>query len=195
TLPAYITGAMSHSRWAMVILLIVLGVMAATIVFSYLFLWTVSPEIWPGRDAPVVSAGVRLAAIALYLAAMALMILAGRMLPGDGKGRARSVAAIFIAAAMLAAAFVVEFQGYRASGVKPAVDAHGAILHAAVGLQGLLVASAILMTGFVLLRILRRRTDALWRNSFDNAALYFHFTAATGITFAAFFHLFPWLAG
>lgn len=195
-LPTYMTGAMSHSRWAMVILLIVLGVMAATLVFSYLFLWTVSPDIWPARGTEVVPAGTRLAAILLYLIAMALVMAAGRMLPRAARpGRALSLVGIAVGIAALVAAWLVEFRGYLASGLGPVDDAHGAILYAAISFQGLLVMTGLIMGGYLLLRLLAGKLDAQRRVAFDNTALFWYFTGATGIGLAAFFHLFPWLAG
>lgn len=195
-LPTHMTGAMSHSRWAMVILLIVLGVMAVTLVFSYLFLWTVSPEIWPGGDREIVATPSRLAVIALYLVAIGLVIAAGYMLPESVTGtRTRPLVEIGLAMAALVAAFLVEFRAYIEAGIRPTDDAHGAILYAAIGFQGLLVAAGLLMGGYMILRLLKGFVTAERRASFDNAALYWLFTAATGIGFAAFFHVFPWAAG
>src|SRR3546814_9830316 len=46
-LPVYVTGPTSHSWWAMVVLLLVIGTIFVSLVFSYLYLWTVSPDVWP----------------------------------------------------------------------------------------------------------------------------------------------------
>lgn len=43
-LPVHMTGASSHSWWAMIVLILVSGSMFASLLFAYLFLWTVSPR-------------------------------------------------------------------------------------------------------------------------------------------------------
>ena len=45
--PTYVSGPLSHSWWAMVVLLLVAGSLYLAYVFSYLYLWTVSPQVWP----------------------------------------------------------------------------------------------------------------------------------------------------
>lgn len=45
--PVYVQGPESHSWWAVVVLLLVDGTAFACLIFTYLFLWTVSPEVWP----------------------------------------------------------------------------------------------------------------------------------------------------
>ena len=49
-LPTYVSGPLSHSWWAMVVLLLVAGSLYLAYVFSYLYLWTVSPQVWPKPD-------------------------------------------------------------------------------------------------------------------------------------------------
>ncbi|MET0337383.1 MAG: cbb3-type cytochrome c oxidase subunit I, partial [Caulobacter sp.] len=44
--PTYVTGPSSHGWWAMIILLIVIGMIFAMLVFSYLFLWSRRPDLW-----------------------------------------------------------------------------------------------------------------------------------------------------
>ena len=50
-LPTYVSGPTSHSWWAMVVLMLVAGSLYLAFVFSYLYLWTVSPQVWPKPDA------------------------------------------------------------------------------------------------------------------------------------------------
>ena len=49
-LPTYVSGSSSHSWWAMVIVLLVAGALYLSYVFSYLYLWTVSPQVWPAAN-------------------------------------------------------------------------------------------------------------------------------------------------
>jgi Heme/copper-type cytochrome/quinol oxidases, subunit 1 len=49
-LPVYVTGPMSHSWWAMGVLILVAASLFASLVFTYFFLWTVSPQLWPAGE-------------------------------------------------------------------------------------------------------------------------------------------------
>src|SRR5690606_10197556 len=78
-LPTYVSGSLSHSWWAMVVLLLVAASLYLAYVFSYLYLWTVSPAVWPDSSY-LPSATWPLAAAALLLASSGLLALAGRTL-------------------------------------------------------------------------------------------------------------------
>src|SRR5690606_18337292 len=45
-LPTYVTGPRTHGWWAMVILLIVIGMIFLMALFSYLYLYGIHPEFW-----------------------------------------------------------------------------------------------------------------------------------------------------
>src|SRR5690606_6774655 len=49
-LPTYMSGPMSHSWWAMVVLMLVASALYLSYVFSYLYLWTVAPSGWPALE-------------------------------------------------------------------------------------------------------------------------------------------------
>lgn len=51
-LPTYMSGPTSHSWWAMVVLMFVAASLYLAYVFSYLFLWVVSPEVWAPIGSP-----------------------------------------------------------------------------------------------------------------------------------------------
>ncbi|RYE93270.1 MAG: hypothetical protein EOO78_27390 [Oxalobacteraceae bacterium] len=80
-LPVYLNGPSSHSWWAMVILIMVSGSIFASLLFAYLFLWTVSPDVWPAADRlpalawPLASAGLLAASGALVAYAAAVYML------------------------------------------------------------------------------------------------------------------------
>ena len=44
SVPAYMTGPVSHAWWATVILMLVAGSLYLSFVFSYLYIWTVAPQ-------------------------------------------------------------------------------------------------------------------------------------------------------
>src|SRR3546814_10377263 len=48
-LPTYVTGPRTHGWWAMVILLIVIGMIFLMTIFSYLYLYGIHPQFWTDR--------------------------------------------------------------------------------------------------------------------------------------------------
>src|SRR3546814_8949309 len=46
-LPVYMLGNRSHAIWAVWVLIVVIGMIFACMVFSYLYLWSVQPDRWP----------------------------------------------------------------------------------------------------------------------------------------------------
>ena len=71
---------LSHSWWAMVVLLLVCGALYLSYVFSYLYIWTVSPQRLAGRRG-IAGRGISGPASAMLLASSGLALsLAGRRL-------------------------------------------------------------------------------------------------------------------
>src|SRR5690606_12123677 len=72
TVPTYAGGPSSHGWWAGVITLVVAGMVAALIGFSYVFLWSRNPDLWappPGlASLGVVIAGYVAAALLAWSA-------------------------------------------------------------------------------------------------------------------------------
>ena len=55
-LPTYMSGPQSHSWWAMIVLMLVAGSLYLAYVFSYIYVWTVAPAVWPSaRGQPLPS--------------------------------------------------------------------------------------------------------------------------------------------
>ncbi|MGH8733518.1 MAG: cbb3-type cytochrome c oxidase subunit I, partial [Burkholderiales bacterium] len=80
TVPVYVTGPASHSWWAMVSLLLVAGMLFASLVFSYLYLWTVSPQVWPAGNEALPAPLYPLTAGALLAVSSAAIAYASRAL-------------------------------------------------------------------------------------------------------------------
>ena len=91
-LPTYATGPLSHSWWAMVVLLLVAGSLYLAYVFSYLYLWTVSPQVWP-RPEQLPPIAWPLMSGALLAASSGFIFLASRVLPVGSRNNAAFVAA------------------------------------------------------------------------------------------------------
>ena len=94
-LPTYASGPMSHSWWAMVVLLLVAGSLYLAYVFSYLYLWTVSPQVWPAAELP--STLWPFAAAVLLLMSGGAANVVSRTLPTQNASRAGFSAALVLA--------------------------------------------------------------------------------------------------
>jgi hypothetical protein len=119
--PVYASGPSSHSWWATVILLLVAGALFGCLLFSYLYLWTVSPQVWPS-DLPPLEYPIA-AAVLLVLSSVAVVFANHRIYTG-----------LIVAIALLGAAFAIELYAHRA--LEPTASSYGALIYAFVGLQG-----------------------------------------------------------
>jgi cytochrome c oxidase subunit I+III len=188
--PVYATGAMSHSWWAMVVLMLVAGSLYGCLIFSYLYLWTVSPGVWPSPG-QVPTVIYPLASAALLAASSVAWGFSNRALK-----RQRSslmVCGVLAAIVFIAAAFAVDLHAHR--GLSPTESSYGAIVHLAVSLAGFYGAVVITMALFALARHAAGLLDRVRRVSFDNARIFWHYTVGQSLVGLALVHGFPRLAG
>ncbi len=187
-LPAYMSGPRSHSWWAMVILMLVAGSVYGCVVFSYLYLWTVSPDAWPTPDRlPGIPAFVVPAA--LFAASSAAIGVAHRAL---ARGRS-PLPAVAAAIALFAAAFAADLHGHR--GLSPAQSSYGAVVYLVVSLAGFYGAVSIVLALLAAARYAKGLLDRVRRVTFDNARLFWHYSVAQSLVGLALVHGFPRLAG
>ncbi len=194
-LPVYLNGPSSHSWWAMVILIMVSGSIFASLLFAYLFLWTVSPDVWPAADRlpalawPLASAG-------LLAASGALVAYAGRRLKQDEPGRQRPLqVSLAIALVMLVAAVVVEWYGQMQTGLRPQQTAYAAAVYMLISLQGFFVLIMLFMGIYTIARSLCGLLGPERRVTFENTMLFWYYTVAQGLIALALVHSFPRLVG
>jgi cytochrome c oxidase subunit I+III len=193
-LPTYVSGPLSHSWWAMVVLLLVAGSLFLAYVFSYLYLWTVSPQVWPpaGR---MPSAQWPLTSALMLAASSALLVIAGRFLPKLARRSGIVFAVIAVAAlALLVGALATEAWGHWRSGLRPDADAHAAMVFMASFLQLQLTGALVVMTAFAIARCLLGRLDRERRVVFDNLSLLWHYSVAQGLLGLLLVHGFPRVA-
>jgi cytochrome c oxidase subunit I+III len=195
-LPVYASGPSSHSWWAMVVLMLVAASLYTAYVFSYLYLWTVSPEVWPPAGSlmppdPVWS----LAAGGLMIAAVTAFAVSNRLLPPPGGGSIAAPAAVLAGGLLFAAAVAVEVYGHWQSGLRPTDNAYGAMVYMASALTGQIAVTTTLMTGYTLARYFTGRLDAVRRVTFDNTRLLVYYGAAQGLLGLLLVHGFPRLLG
>jgi heme/copper-type cytochrome/quinol oxidase subunit 3 len=189
-LPAYASGPLSHAWWATIILILVIGTTYACLVFSYLYFWTVNPQLWPAADE---LPGVRLplaAALCLVLASA----LVGRANRALGQDRDRVFfAALGVGLVLLLAAFLLELYAHRA--LSPSASSYGATVQTFVAINGVSAMAASLLAGLAMARRFAGTLDAERRNAFDSARLLWHYVVAQNAAGLALVHGFPrWVA-
>ncbi|HZW11972.1 MAG TPA: cytochrome c oxidase subunit I [Noviherbaspirillum sp.] len=193
-LPVTMSGPSSHSWWAMVVLIMVSGSLFGSLVFAYLFLWTVSPDVWPAAD--------RLPALAWPFAAALLLAAsggciayAGRQLKVAERRQTRLQLALVLAIVLIAASVYVDWLGQSHTGLRPQASAYGATVYMVIGLQGFFAITVATMAGYTIARSLCGMLDARRRSTFDNTMLLWYYTVAQGLVGLALVHGFPRLTG
>jgi len=195
-LPVYMTGPTSHAWWAMVVLMFVAGSLYISYVFSYLYLWTVSPDVWaPDGAPPLPSSAWPLASGALLIAAVALFIVASRTLAPAKSRNPLTPLLVIMGAASAVAAVGVELLGHWQTGLRPADSSYGAMVYLASGLSGQLVFAIVVMALFTLARHFTGKLDTVRRGSFENTSLLLYYTAGQGLLGLFLVHGFPRLTG
>ncbi len=194
-LPTYMSGPMSHSWWAVIVLMLVAGALYLSYVFAYLYLWTVSPQGWPPAAAlpapswPWASAGL--------LGAGGVALLAAHRVLSRPGGAARAVFAGLVAfgVAALCASLALDVWGQWREGLRPDASGYAAIVYLAGLLQLEIVLAVTVIAGFLLARLVAGRLDARRRVVFDNLALLWSYATAQGLVSLALTHGFPRLVG
>jgi cytochrome c oxidase subunit I+III len=192
-LPTYMSGPQSHGWWAMVVLMLVAGSLYLSYVFSYLYVWTVSPQVWPPEGSPALPGlGQPLLSASLCLVAVVAFRAGDRWLPAPGKRAVLpATLSILLGGAVLVAAVVVEMRGHWLSGLEPSATAYGAMVYLAGLLAAQVVAAVVLMALFTAARLVAGRTDRERRNSFDHTALLGYYAAAQTMLGLGLVHGFP----
>lgn len=191
-LPTYMTGSSSHSWWAMVVLMFVAGSLFFSYVFSYLFLWTVSPEVWaPTGAPPLPSIQLPFTSALLLILGSTCLVGAGRCLPRPGNRSWRVPLLMTVALSALLGALAVELAGHISTGLSPSASSYGAMVYMAAVLFGQLAAAVLIMGLFTIARHVAGRLDCERRVTFDNTALLFHYTVAQSLIGLLLVHGFP----
>jgi cytochrome c oxidase subunit I+III len=184
-LPVYVSGPLSQAWWAMVILMLVSGSLYACLLFSYLYLWTVSPDVWP---ASVPAIAYPFGAAGLVLLSSGAVALANRGVKKNGNCRA-----LAIAVPLLILGLSVNFLALR--DLSPQQSAYGAIVYAIASWDAFFAACATLLALFALARRWAGRLDRERRVTFDNARLFWHYTVAQTLAGLLMVHGFARLVG
>jgi cytochrome c oxidase subunit I+III len=174
--PVYASGPSSHSWWATVILMLVAGAIFGCLLFSYLYLWTVSPQVWPSVLPPM---EYPFAAAVLLALSSAAVVYANK-----------SIYAGFAAAIVfIGAAFALELYAHR--GLEPTASSYGALVYSFLCLEGFYVAAVATMALYTVARRAAGLLDRERRATLDCTMLLWHYTVAQGIGALVIVHGFP----
>lgn len=193
TLPVYVTGSGSHSWWALVILLLVAASLFLALIFSYLYLWTVAPQVWPiasGKSLPDLL--WPFSSAVFFGGSSILFMFAGYFLTNRswyGGWPLRFL--LLLATGMLGAALFFEFHGHWDSGLRPTDSSYGALVYAVIAIEGQLVAAAMIMALYSCVRDMFGKLSAVRRATLDNTALFWHYTVGQGLLGLVIVHGFP----
>jgi len=188
-LPTYMSGPDSHAWWAMIVLMIVAGSLYLSYVFSYLYMWTVSPGLWPSSQAlpgwlyPVLT-------LALLALSSVMIAQAGRRLAASTPPAMWSAIVVF-AVILLCGALAIDAYAFWSSGLRPSSNAYMALIALGLFLQLQLVLALVVMAGFAIARKLTGLLNSTRRVVYDNVAQLWHYTTAQGALGVILMHGFP----
>jgi cytochrome c oxidase subunit I+III len=171
-------------------MLLVAGSLYLSYVFSYLYLWTVSPQVWP-QSAALPAWPWPAASALLLLIGSGAVVLASRSLPDRRRTRGRCALLLALGLVALVGALGVDVASHWRHGLEPSSNAHAAMIGMALFLQAQIVIPVAVMACFVLARLFAGRLDAAQRGSFDNLALLWHYGSGQGLLGLLLLHGFP----
>jgi len=186
--PTYASGPSSHGWWAMVIMLVVGGMVAALMGFSYVFLWSRNPDAW----SPPPEIGSMALVLAANVAAGLLAWGACRVLRLD-RPRAPVVSTLMmlLAAVLIVVAWGVDIRAWIATGLRPEVHAQGATVYALLSWHGFFAGVVALMGVYAVLRWLAGHAVADRPSTWDLIAVFIVYSAGQGVFTTLLPRLFP----
>ena len=186
-LPTYATGPSTHGWWAMIILLIVVGMIFVMAAFGYLYLYGIHPQFWTSAPDPWWLVPILVG----HGSGAGLALLARFMLAREATQLWTPGVLICCAAATLLFGFTVDCVTWYGHGLSPTASGQGAIVYAFQSLQGILVFICLLMAGYMSARNSRALIVRPRNNSMDLTVMFMCYTAAQGIIAALLARLFP----
>ncbi|MFN3387781.1 MAG: cbb3-type cytochrome c oxidase subunit I [Allosphingosinicella sp.] len=186
-LPTYVTGRSTHGWWAMTVLLIVIFMIFLMTVFAYLYLLGIHPQFWVSPPDLLwllpIGGG--------YGAAGALALLGWWLLTRESSTLWSPATMILLSAGALLVTLGVDFHSWRASGLSPEQSGQGAVVHAFLATEAMLVAISLLMALYLAARNSRGLVTRPRNNSFDLTVMFLVYTAGQGLLAALLTRLVP----
>jgi cytochrome c oxidase subunit I+III len=190
-LPTYASGSSSHSWWAVIIVMLVAGSLYLSFLFSYLYLWTVSPQVWPNAADALPASAWSIAVGGLVLLSALAMIFAARLLPRQRTVSAGLIVCVLMSSTTLLLGLALETIAQWQTGLRPSDSSYGAMVYLNLFLQFQLAAALLVMAGFAVARHLFGRLDIVRRVVFDNLALLQLYAVGQGLLGTLLVHGFP----
>jgi cytochrome c oxidase subunit I+III len=194
-LPTYQSGPSSHSWWAMVVLMLVAGSLFLAYIFSYLYLWTVSPQVWAPAGSPQLPSIKWLGASSLLFALGACSFFGADYMLTRHPRKPITPILVLLGAACLVGGVSVDILGHWHSGLRATDNSYSAMVYMAGALTGQIVAAVVIMSLFTFARHVAGKLDSERRVTFENTALLAYYAAGQGIVGLALIHGFPRLIG
>jgi cytochrome c oxidase subunit I+III len=190
-LPNYMAGPGSHSWWAASILMLAAAALYLSYVFSYLYVWTVSPGLWP-PPAKLPDTIYQVSGAVLYALSIGAMYLASRSLPEQGRyGSWLFPVLVAGGLACLLGGLFVEIKGQWSVALQPSASAYAALTYTASLLQALLAAPAFIIGIFTIGRYMLGLIDFERRAVFDVLRIIWTSAVAVGLLNISLLHGFP----
>ncbi len=195
-LPVYSTGPASHSWWAMVVLMLVAGSLFVAFIFSYLYLWTVAPQVWaPAGSTDLPSLKWPIMSGLLFLVSITAFVGIAPILPLPGEANPKVPLLLVLGTTCLIAAAAVEFGGHWQRGLRPTENSYSALVYMASLLTCQVIAAVAVMSIFTVARYMAGKLDRARRVTFENTALLAIYAAGQGVVGLILIHGFPRLIG
>ena len=194
-LPVYVTGPMAHGWWAMIVLMIVAGSIFLSYVFSYLYLWTVSPEVWQAGRAFLPSLSWPLATAGLLIASAIVMRLAKSALPEPGERRLVVPVLILVSAALAIAGITAELYGHWSNGLRPTETSYGAMVFMGGIVSAQIIVAISVMSLFCAARHVAGLLDRVRWASLENTTLLLYYVVGQALFGLLLIHGFPHIMG
>jgi cytochrome c oxidase subunit I+III len=182
--PTYSGGPRGHAWWAMVVLLTVSGMIFLMLLFSYVFLWSHRPELWPAPPA-----------LQTFWICSALCVAA--IIAGDTARRIyqRSTRAALICAASgagaLCASWLVSFNDWRTMGVDPQLTSHNALVATFLAWDSLFAVIVLLMALYLAVRLVFGLLVKARPATMESVSLFTTYTGAQALIALVITRLFP----
>lgn len=190
-LPVYVTGAIGHGWWAMVVLMLVAGSLYIAYIFSYLYLWTVSADVWPQQETLLPALSSSAISAGLFIISAAFYWLSKRALPKPGSRNVSNPLCVLIGATALTLAVANEIYTQWQVGLNPTDNSYSAMVYMGSILTGQLAFAIVIMTLFVVARMITGKLDRIRFASLENTQLLAYYTVVQGLLGLLLIHGFP----
>ncbi|HVL01572.1 MAG TPA: cbb3-type cytochrome c oxidase subunit I [Dongiaceae bacterium] len=190
-LPVYVPGSSGHSWWAMVIVMLVAGSLFFSYIFSYLYVWTVSPEYWPQGENQLPSLERGFTSALLFALAWLAFWASRKSLAQPGSKNPLTPLLVLGGVLLSVAGVGNEVHAYYQVGIDPTESTYAALVYMASVLNGQVILAVVIMGLFVVARHVAGKLDAVRCISLENTNLLAYYALAQALVSLLLIHGFP----